>query len=385
MFKRIPIILTSISLLTVIVIGAYIPLYIKQLLYTISFSIKSFIIMVLPFIIFGLLFKSASTLSKRATTIIGFLLLLVCISNFISTFLSQFIGRGIYNSDLSIILSESLSSLLPLWSIKLPQIISNDKAMILGIVSGIIFSRFWPTIANTISLKIEIFVNIILKIIISIVPLFIIGFVIKIQHDGLIDIVIKSYIKIFIAITVALFCYILSIIFIFSKGNIKILLKFIQNLSPAILTASSTMSSAAAMPLTIIGAKKNIANKDLTNTIIPVTVNIHLIGDCFAIPILAYAILKSFGMVPPTYINYLIFTFYFVIAKFSVAAVPGGGILVMLPILEKYFHFNSEMLSMITTLYILFDPIITGFNVFGNGVFAKVVDILVPFEDVSKI
>jgi Na+/H+-dicarboxylate symporter len=74
---------------------------------------------------------------------------------------------------------------------------------------------------------------------------------------------------------------------------------------------------------------------------------------------------------------YLIFAFHFVIAKFSVAAIPGGGIIVMIPILEKYLGFNSDMSSLITALYILFDPIITGINVLGNGAFAKVIDKLI--------
>jgi Na+/H+-dicarboxylate symporter len=99
-------------------------------------------------------------------------------------------------------------------------------------------------------------------------------------------------------------------------------------------------------------------------------VNIHLIGDCFAIPIFAFAIMKSFGIAEPAFASYLIFAGYFVMAKFSVAAVPGGGILVMLPILETYLGFNGEMLSLITALYILFDPLITSANVLGNGGFA---------------
>lgn len=70
----------------------------------------------------------------------------------------------------------------------------------------------------------------------------------------------------------------------------------------------------------------------------------------------------------------MIFTFYFVLAKFSVAAIPGGGIIVMLPILEGYLGFNGEMMSLITALYILFDPVITCANVFGNGAFAKMID-----------
>ena len=106
----------------------------------------------------------------------------------------------------------------------------------------------------------------------------------------------------------------------------------------------------------------------------PATVNIHLVGDCFAIPIFAYAVLKSFGMNEPSLLSYLTFSLYFVMAKFSVAAIPGGGILVMLPILESHLGFNAEMMSMITALYVLFDPVITCANVFGNGAFAKLID-----------
>jgi Na+/H+-dicarboxylate symporter len=143
---------------------------------------------------------------------------------------------------------------------------------------------------------------------------------------------------------------------------------------PAVISGFTTMSSAASMPLTIIGVENNAKNKEVARVVVPSTVNIHLIGDCFAIPIFAYAILKSFGMSEPTLMNYLIFTFYFVLAKFSVAAIPGGGIIVMLPILERYLGFNAEMMSLITALYILFDPVITCANVLGNGAFALLID-----------
>jgi len=46
----------------------------------------------------------------------------------------------------------------------------------------------------------------------------------------------------------------------------------------------------------------------------------------------------------------------------------------MLPILESYLGFNADMLSLITALYILFDPAITCANVLGNGAFAKLID-----------
>jgi Na+/H+-dicarboxylate symporter len=141
------------------------------------------------------------------------------------------------------------------------------------------------------------------------------------------------------------------------------------------------MSSAAVMPLTIMGAEENAKNKDLAGSVIPATVNIHLVGDCFAIPILAYAVMKSFGMPDPALMTYLVFVFYFVLAKFSVAAIPGGGIIVMLPILESHLGFNSDMLSLITALYILFDPVITSANVLGNGALAKLIDRIVSLKN----
>ena len=142
---------------------------------------------------------------------------------------------------------------------------------------------------------------------------------------------------------------------------------------PAALAGFGSMSSVASMPLTILGAEKSSKNGDIAKSTIPVTVNVHLIGDCFAIPIFAFAIMKSFGMPFPDFSVYLIFATYFVLAKFSVAAVPGGGILVMIPILETYLGFKSEMLSLITALYILFDPITRAANILGNGAFSTII------------
>ena len=42
----------------------------------------------------------------------------------------------------------------------------------------------------------------------------------------------------------------------------------------------------------------------------------------------------------------------------------------MLPVLEQHLSFSPMMLSLITTLYIIFDPLITSANVLGNGAFA---------------
>src|SRR5437868_995273 len=103
MFRKMPFVLLAV-ILVIIFINPYLPLGFKQILYSISLSIKSIIVLLLPLIIFGLLFKAAVTLSKGATKIIGFILVLVCCSNFMSTFLSHYVGIWIYHFDISMVI-----------------------------------------------------------------------------------------------------------------------------------------------------------------------------------------------------------------------------------------------------------------------------------------
>lgn len=369
MFRKIPFILMAI-ILAIVFLGGYIPLNVKELFYTISLSIKSIIVFILPIIIFGLLFKTAVNLASSATRVIILILVAVCCSNFVSTFLSHNVGILIYQLDLSIMPPGESSSLETLWTLELPKLIGNSKAMFGGLILGIAAGMFRRGMALKIAERLERGISLMLSSFTYLIPLFVTGFVIKLEYDGMMNMIIKDYTLIFGIIGVAQFSYILIIYLIGNNFKIMAFLTSIKNMLPALIAGFSTMSSAAAMPLTIIGTEKNAANKDLARAIIPSTVNIHLIGDCFTIPIFAYAVLKNYGMAEPAFMDYMLFAFYFVLAKFSVAAIPGGGIIVMLPILEKYLGFNGEMMSLITALYILFDPVVTCANVAGNGGFA---------------
>ncbi|WP_169193190.1 hypothetical protein [Anaplasma platys] len=48
---------------------------------------------------------------------------------------------------------------------------------------------------------------------------------------------------------------------------------------------------------------------------------------------------------------------------------PGGGILVMVPIFEQYLHYTPGMAYVLVALYVVFDPILAFLNVLGNGAF----------------
>lgn len=375
MFRKMPFILLAIILLVALT-HSYLPLTLQQFLIAISLTIKSIILFLLPFIIFSLLYKTAVNLAHHATKVIGLILIAVMCSNFLSTSLSHFVGIWIYHFDLALNLPKEAIGLQPAWAFNLPKILSNDIAMFSGIVFGILSGLFILHPARKAAGILDKAVGKILHFFIYIIPFFVTGFVVKLYHDGVMGMIVKHYSVIFMIIALAQFSYIMLGYFLFSHCRFQEFLKSVKNMIPAAISGFSTMSSAASMPLTIIGAEKNAKNKVLAASVIPATVNVHLVGDCFAIPILAFAVLKNYSIPEPSMISYLIFTGYFVLAKFSVAAIPGGGILVMLPILETYLGFNSAMLSLITALYILFDPVITCANVLGNGAFSKGIDIL---------
>ncbi len=373
MFRKMPFILLAIILLCVLFEG-WLPQSLKSSLFAVSLTIKSLIIFALPFVIFMLLFKTLAKLASNATKIILLVLALVCCSNFISTMISYQVGSAIYNMDITIALPKDIVGLEPAWSFSLPKLIANDTAMFAGLILGILFSLWNASLAERISGYFDKIVDMTLRVIICLIPFFIAGFVVKLVHDKVMENIVREYIWIFMLVALAQFTYIAFLYMASNQFKWKGFINSISSMLPAGIAGFGSMSSAAAMPLTLVGAEKNTKNPLLTRLVIPATVNIHLIGDRFAIPIFAIAIMKNFGIAEPTFLTYLVFAFYFVLAKFSVAAIPGGGILVMLPILETHLGFNAEMASLITALYILFDPIITCANVLGNGAFAMIVN-----------
>ena len=66
---------------------------------------------------------------------------------------------------------------------------------------------------------------------------------------------------------------------------------------------------------------------------------------------------------------FFIFALYTALAKYAVAAVPGGVVIVVAPILEAHLGFSSDMVGIVTAVYLICDPFGTTANVTANGAF----------------
>ena len=372
----------GLSIVLIMLFGDYVPENIQRGFFTVSIFMKETLVFCMPLIVFGFIFACLSAFQQRAPILILMILTFVVISNFTFIHVGYFAGDIFlpflgYHADNAVTNTTSLlPSLEPFFSMPYPQFKnSTEIALVLGTVVGLYGAFFGnarlASWGNTLKNKIQ---QGLTKIFIPLVPLYVIGFLFKIQHDESLFDMFAGYGPMIGLIVVI---QALSILFFFIKanmGNVRNIKASLKNFFPTSLVALSTMSSVATMPLTLEAAEKSTKNKALPQAIIPATANIHHVGDSIGIPILMAAVLAINGFEAMSYGTFLIFSMYYMVAKFGVASVPGGEMLVLTPILGEYFGFTVPMIGLLTTLYILIDPFITVTNVLCNGALSIFMD-----------
>ena len=354
--------------------GDMINVSVKSNLYAISLFLKDLIVFVLPIIIFSFVLSGILNLHKESLKIILILVPLVCISNFTGFWVSYAVSAPLLKFGwITVSKLETSGVLEPAWFIKVPSILRNDIALILSMILGIMGGFAKIRFISTFSAKLSLISGFILKkVICPILPMFVLGFIIKMQHEETLSLIIKEYAVLLYTVAILTYGYMFCVIFFATGRNVKVAYEKFKNLVPAVLIGLFSMSSAAAIPSTIEGSEKNLLNKNTARFVVPATANMHLLGDCFAIPVIGLALMVSFGYELPSVSEYLTFSLYGVIAKFVSAGIPGGSALIFVPIFENVFGFSAPMLTAITAIYVLFDPIATSSNVFGHGMFAIV-------------
>lgn len=359
--------LTLASIVLSILFYSYIPLYYRSLLYAVSLTIKDLILMVLPFVIFSFLLDVIIKMKTKAVKLLIFFVVFVIVSNFIALTIAYFIGIN-FLPDVEQFANNGGNVLQPLWMLNVPRLLPTEYAMPLSVVAGIVLIAVFKEKANAIN---QVFYNIsdilLSKIITPIIPIFIAGFIIKIGHDQMLQPVFKHYSYTFLLILLSSAGYSSLVYLILTK---KDFFKAVLNMWPALATAFATMSSAITLPLLIVASEKNTKNSHVASAILPPAANFHVMGDAFSITIPFVAIIFTFAGKVLSFSDFLIYAWYFITFRFATVGIPGSGITILTPIFAKLFGFNSEMVALITALYVIFDPLQTVLNIFGNGAFA---------------
>ena len=370
----------GVAIALIALFGDMVPEGIQRAFFTVSIVMKGTLIFCMPLIIFAFIVSCLAAFQQKAPLLIVLILGFVTASNFLFIQMGYFAG-GIglpllgYTTGAAVQQIAHLAPLETFFTIPYPELMSTDMALLLGTVVGL-YGAFWgnetlSSWSTTLKNKVQWALT---KVFIPMVPLYVIGFLFKIHHDESLGDMFTNYGPVFMLAIVLQATTIFSFFFAANGGNWQEFKTSFKNALPSGLVALSTMSSAATMPLTLIAAEKNTKNKAVAEVVIPATTNIHHVGDSLAVPILLAAVYAINGVDPMGYGTYLVLSAYYLIAKFGVASVPGGEVIILVPILEHSFGFTDAMSGLLTTLYILSDPFITTTNVMCNGALAMLMD-----------
>lgn len=356
--------------------GDYFNESLVRFFYTFSLIFKELLTFVLPFIIFSFVLTGILSFKRNAPAILALLVGSIFVSNCIVALLTYVVGAAVVPSivhGLSVDGLQVAEGVAPYVHFVLPSLISSGWALVAAICIGIMLSFVqMPAVetgVRTIKSLLEKFLN---SYFIPMLPIYVFGFLLEVQHKGVFGSLFANYGKAFVLICVTQVVF-LALYYLFAAcGSIHKAIAYIKGALPSYLTAFSTMSSTATIPVTVECAEKNGVNKPLAELSMPIMANIHLVGDSISTPLLAMVTVMLFLGTFPDLFTYMKFVVMFCSAMLAVSGIPGGGIIVMIPILVSQFCFNEQMVSIIITLYLLLDSFGTAANVMGDGALAIV-------------
>jgi Na+/H+-dicarboxylate symporter len=363
------------AITVVVLYYTQLPLNVLRIFFTISVFLREILVFILPFLLFSFVAVALSAIPREGMLFVFGLLLTIFLSNLLNIMLSGCIGFF----ALSGVQAQACPMLVPSVSItslveyRLPHLIDTIPALITGVIVGVI-NALYPNkyVSMTIHFIRDCVMMFMKKCFVPLLPIFVAGFLLKLLSEGRIIGFVENNTQPCLVMCGALWAYLAVWLLVAASFNLKRAGEIFKTTFPAIVTAFSTMSSAAALPLSLEAARKNTQDKVLADAVMPLTLNFHMVGDTIIVPIMAMMVLLTFQHPLPTVGNFFLFGFFFVLNKFAGGGVPSGTIIVTVPVLEKYLGFDDTMTAFIIALYGVLDPITTSGNVSANNFFVVI-------------
>lgn len=147
---------------------------------------------------------------------------------------------------------------------------------------------------------------------------------------------------------------------------------YLRNLVPALVTAFSTASSSATLPLTMEGVAKNRVSDRVAKFVLPLGATVNMNGTALYEAVAAIFIAQVY-QVPLDFSTQLIIFLTATLAAIGAAGIPEAGLVTMVIVL-KAAHLPVDGIAAILAIDWFLDRCRTTVNVWGDMVGAAVVD-----------
>ncbi|MDR2723691.1 MAG: dicarboxylate/amino acid:cation symporter [Holosporaceae bacterium] len=337
---------------------------------TISVCLRELLIFVLPFLLFSFVAVALSAIPKEGMFFVLGLMLVVMMSNFLNILISGAVGFSILSAAEAYAMPEANVPIVPIFALHLPQVAETIHALFAGVIVGFINSLYPNKYVSFILRSMHyIVLQFMKKFFVPMLPVFVGGFLLKLFSEGRMAGFLERNTGICLEMCGFLWIYLTLWLLLAASFKTIRAKEIFRNAFPAIVTAFSTMSSAAALPLSLEAAEKNTKDKVLADAVMPLTLNFHMVGDTIVVPIMAMIVLLAFNHPLPGILDFVMFGVFFVLNKFAGGGVPSGTIMVTVPVLKEYMGFDDTMIAFIIAFYGIMDPIATSGNVAANNFF----------------
>ena len=151
-------------------------------------------------------------------------------------------------------------------------------------------------------------------------------------------------------------------------------LVMLRTMLPSYMTAIGTMSSAAAIPVTMGCVRKMKINEHVTDFSVPLCATIHISGSVITLTVCTLAVqMMTTGSVMdfPSFVPFILALGVTLVAA---PGVPGGAVTASTGLLISLLGFDDAAVALMITLYLAQDSFGTACNVTGDGAIAALVD-----------
>ena len=262
----------------------------------------------------------------------------------------------------------------PFFTIAVPPLMDVMTALVLSFMLGLgIAVTKAPALKRGFFEFKDIVTKTIVRVIIPLLPVYVFGVFLNMAAVGQVAYVLEAFVlivAIIFGMTVVLLLLQYTLAGIITRRNP---LKLLRTMLPAYFTALGTSSSAATIPVTMHQTICNKVREPVAGFVVPLCATIHLSGSTLKITSCAIALMLMQGI---PFDFPMMFGFVVMLGVTMVAApgVPGGAIMAALGVLESILGFDSQLQTMMITLYIAMDSFGTACNVTGDGAIALIIN-----------
>ncbi len=180
----------------------------------------------------------------------------------------------------------------------------------------------------------------------------------------------KYFFTVIIGLLIHASIVLIPIIYILARKNI---IRYLSNISPALLTAFSTASSSATLPITIecVEDRNKISNRT-ASFVLPLGATINMDGTALYEAVAAIFIAQVYG-VPLGFGAQVIIFLTATLAAIGAAGIPEAGLVTMVIVLNAV-GLPTEGIAMILAIDWFLDRCRTTVNVLGDSVGAAIID-----------